>query len=517
MVSEVRRSSMARLHAAALAVLLVAASALGVDLQRDIDRILARNGLEGASIGISVVDLATGRQLAQVDPYEPRIPASNMKLFTSAASVLALDPVFAFETKFVRDGDLLVIVGAGDPGLGDPVLLADRAGPKDVDGLVDTIAAKIAVADDGPIREIVIADGIFDGEVVHPSWPAEQLQNYYCAEVRGLNFHLNIVNVFAGPTTINQPGRIAVEPDASGVEIQNVTSTVASRTAAGRPHRSAIAIRRDDAANRLRVSGSLSRSVSARVSVYDAATLFAEMIAEGLEREGVQVGQPGRLAIDAVRRASPGERPTGAVVHRERTTLAEALDRCNRDSYNLYAEALLKRLGHELTREPGSFGHGAAAVRSLLVDALGPSAVQELRVADGSGMSRDNAVAPATIVALLAHMNDLPDEDRRDLFLASLARPGEGTLRRNFPRDRDLDNRIAAKSGYLNGVRTLSGYVLPGRSGQPVLAFSIMMNDFKRTDAIRSRDLRNELVTLLDRYVSNELAEGNLVAETRDP
>lgn len=486
------------------------------DLQQDIDRAIAEAGLEGMSIGVSVIDLRSGRRLAEVNAYEPLIPASNMKLLTSAAALLTLGEGFQFDTRFVLEGERLYVVGSGDPGLGDPALLAALPEPMDVEALLDFIADAIVRAQPGPIREVVIDDRVFETPSAHESWPRDQLQYYYCAEVGGLNFHLNIVNIFARPTTINQPARVVVEPRASGVEVDNTTNTVATRTSAGRPHTSSLAVLRGDTGNRVRVSGAISRSVGVPTAVRDSAMLLGEMLAERLDEKGLTIGQAHQLPADAVRRAAEGEKAQGKTLLVIKTPLPEVLRRCNTDSYNLHAEALFKRLGHALTGEPGGWSLGAAAVRSVLIDTLGPGSLDGLRIADGSGMSRLNRVSPSTLSALLAYMNLSNGPTARELFRESLARSGQGTLSNNFLSEQERRHDVRAKTGFLNGVRTISGYIVPKGGGEPVAAFSILMNNFKPTDSLRSRELRNEIVRLIDREAS-ALSGGSLATEPRTP
>jgi len=497
---------------ASMALANVPEDAAGQDLQRSIERAISNADLDDTQVAVSVVDLQTGKRLAEVNAYDALIPASNMKLLTSATALLSLGEDFMFETKFIIHDDTLVVVGSGDPGFGDPALLADLPEPMDIDGMLDFMVEAITSTSGPRIREIVIDDRVFDREAVHPSWPTEQLQYYYCAEVGGLNFHLNMVNVFARPTSLNQPARVVIEPDASVVEVLNVTSTVASRTAAGRPQPSSIHIRRSNEGNRLTVSGRVSRSVGAPTSVRDTGLVFGELLAERLEAAGISVGQAHEAATDAVRRADDREVFDGQPILIIKTPMVEVLKRCNTDSYNLHAEALFKRLGYDLTSQPGSWALGAASMRSTLIDELGPGALEGLRIADGSGMSRQNAVSPTTLCALLVHMNLVGDEGVRMAFRESLARAGEGTLSRNFVSPSQLRHDVIGKTGFLNGVRSFSGYVAPKGGGEPVAVFSIIMNGFSRSQSLRSRELRNELVRIIDR-ASVGLGSGAIVVQ----
>lgn len=513
-----RRREAGNRFASVLAGLVVLVATLPVlgDLQRDLERAIAQAGLDEMDVGISVVELRTGRRVVDIDALEPLIPASNMKLLTSASALLSLGENFMFDTRFILDGQTLIVVGSGDPGFGDPALLADLPEPMDVEAMVDFIADAIVKAGPTKISEVVIDDRVFDRDTVHDDWPTDQLQYYYCAEVGGLNFHLNIANVYARPTTLNQPARVVIEPIASGVDIENTTRTVGKRTAAGRPHSSSIAVHRDSEGNQWRISGSVSRSVGAPTALRDTAILFGEILAERLEQREVEIGEAHALPAHSVRRIGVDETYEGTTVLVVKTPIEEVLRRCNSDSYNMHAEALFKRLGHSLTSQSGSWPLGAAAMRSVLIDKMGPSALDGLRVADGSGMSRQNKVTPATLCSLLTHMNDLSDDGVRMLFQKSLARSGEGTLRRNFLTPRELKHDVLAKTGYLNNVRTMSGYIVPKGGSEPVVAFSIMMNGFKSSDSLRSRELRNELVRLID-VESVKMGSGAMVVEPRTP
>jgi serine-type D-Ala-D-Ala carboxypeptidase/endopeptidase (penicillin-binding protein 4) len=202
--------------------------------------------------------------------------------------------------------------------------------------------------------------------------------------------------------------------------------------------------------------------------------------------------------LGTVRLAEEDERLEGRPLAIITTHIRDILDRCNSDSQNLYAEALLKRLGHEVTRQPGSWSNGASVLRMTLSELLGPEHAATTVIADGSGMSRDNRVSPRTLTAWLAWISREPRFAR--LFADSLAMPGDGTLRRRFG-DANLRNALQAKSGKINGVRCLSGY-LTDSSGR-VIAFSIMVNDLREGElALNSLKLHEEIVTALDRWLT---------------
>ena len=111
-----RKSLVPALFLAALAPSLAAQSV--DDLARRVDGILTAPGLRRVLFSVSVVRLATGETVYEKNPSSPLMPASNMKLITSAAALEALGRDFAFTTRAGLCGDRLIVIGSGDPLLG---------------------------------------------------------------------------------------------------------------------------------------------------------------------------------------------------------------------------------------------------------------------------------------------------------------------------------------------------------------------------------------------------------------
>ena len=167
--------------------------------------------------------------------------------------------------------------------------------------------------------------------------------------------------------------------------------------------------------------------------------------------------------------------PDGQTLHVVQTPLPLVLERCNKNSQNLFAEAILKRLGHHETGARGSWLNGTAAVRIFLNDILGPYSAVTI-VSDGSGLSRDNRVTAQLVVNLLAAMNE--DTQLGPVYRNSLAISGEqGSLKNRLG---DLNGDVYGKTGYIKGVSCLSGYlVLKSDSGPRSFSFSFLFNGFK--------------------------------------
>jgi D-alanyl-D-alanine carboxypeptidase/D-alanyl-D-alanine-endopeptidase (penicillin-binding protein 4) len=136
-------------------------------------------------------------------------------------------------------------------------------------------------------------------------------------------------------------------------------------------------------------------------------------------------------------------------------------------SQNWIAEQLLRTLGAE-KGDAGSWSAGVAVERRFLFDVVGIDSAA-LRLNDGSGMSNQNLVTPHAIVQLLDYARTA---EWGPVFRAALAKPATpGTLSNRL---RGLEGRLEGKTGTLNSVNALSGY-LRTRDGRELI-FSILSN-----------------------------------------
>ncbi len=480
--------------AAAVGTLLTPAHAApaqpGRNLDRQIEALVARTKLGPVQVGVSVVDCTTGDTIAGHNPKTPLIPASNMKLLSSGTALLVLGKDFQFATTLSLDGDRLIVTGSGDPGFAEPDLL--KAMKLSVGGLLDRLVESVTAAkpsDFTGIREVVIDDRVFDREAIHPTWPTDQLHRWYCAPVSGLNFHANILNVY--PVAGDRPGPAPaprIEPSASWIEVVNQVQTVSTgSTAIG-------AVRENPL--RFKITGTIRATPiePIDVTVADPAVLFGRLLADRLNAAGLAT--PGS-AISS-RLVEPGEAfAQGRQMAVVRTPITTALKRCNADSHNLYAEAFIKHVGHDVTGQPGSWGNGSTVIRMQVGEKIGQE-TGAMVIADGSGMSRENRVTAHTLASWLSALARSPVASE---FVESLARPGEGTLERRFA-GRKLAGQVRAKSGYLRGVQCLSGYVTDPATGRRA-AFSILVNNItSQTPAGKVKEFHEEVVELVDQWLS---------------
>lgn len=456
--------------------------------------------LRTATVAVRALDTDTGAALASLDhqggPTPIRqglIPASNMKLLTTGAALHILPEDFAWRTRLLVDGSTVYIVGSGDPGFGDPELLERSDPPRTADEFLDWLAEAVRSRGVDRVDELVLDDRAFEPRRIHPTWKASQLNRGYSAEVGGFNFHANVLLFSIRSQGAGRVPRYTIDPLAGPppgwLQITNLARGIDRG-------RNTVWISRSIGSNRMTLRGN-ARSAVVDVALHDAPLAAARIIAARM---------PGPGGAQA-RRIRSGEAPpdpenpanVAAVV---RTPLRPALERINTDSANLYAEALLKTLGRTLTGEPGSWTNGAAAVRMVIQQRLGPDDARRVSIADGSGYSRDNRVHPGTLARWLLSLANDPEIARP--FMESLPEVGEGTLRRRF-RGADLDTRVLAKSGTLDHVRCLSGYVV---AAERTVAFVCLVNDLDRGSAERDARLFHErVVELIDESLAEQAGD----------
>ncbi|MCC7350238.1 MAG: D-alanyl-D-alanine carboxypeptidase/D-alanyl-D-alanine-endopeptidase [Phycisphaerales bacterium] len=471
-----------------IGLLLGGASWSQAGLESDIRDILADKYLQKVEAGIEVIQLESGA----ADPHIlyrhqseiPYIPASNLKLATTSAALHKLGPDFKFRTLLVlHEGDL-ILVGDGDPALGDYELL--RKSGWDVDTVFKNWAELLKGRGITSIRNVIVDDSVFDEVFIHPNWPADQINEHYMAEVGGVNLNANLLNFQVKITSVGQVVQYITNPPTHYATIRNICVS-------GRQN--AIWFSRMPQSNEITLRGEASRSTDVPVSVtmHDPPMYAATVLSETIRNAGIAV--TGTVQRDRTIRTTlavlQGEQKNDWVLSAvHETGLSTVLARTNKDSMNMYAECLCKRLGFA-TRGEGTWANGTAAVGEFLKSlGIGES---EFKLDDGCGLSKENRISANALTRVLAHNFQ---GDYWPVFLNSLAVAGvDGTLNDRFT-GTDLRGRVFAKSGYVAGVSSLSGY-LKTNDGR-WYAFSILFNGIPRGTNSTAKVLQERIVRAID-------------------
>jgi len=426
---------------------------------------------------IQVVEPNSGTVIYSHNAHKPLMPASNMKVVTTAAALKYLGADFEYRTRVGRQNGALVVIGSGDPLLGDKST-DDRYG-RPTGWIFEKIVQALREQGAAEVNDIVVDTTVFDDQRVHPSWPARDHNKWYACEVCGLNFNDNCIEVTA--SNLGDSVAVNIEPKTAFVQIINEVEPATGGD-------TAIGANRTPQPNRITLFGRCrNREGPFRVAIEQPAAFFGFCLAENLARAGI--APKGRLMEKAVN-IDAGFTPLVEFI----TPLVDCVRRANTDSLGLAAEALLKTIdAHgKPDRKNGGWTGGREWIARYLTDLDIPS--EEFVIDDGSGLSRHNRL---TTYALSKILLDLYRSKNWELFQASLAVAGEeGTIDKYFNEVR-YRGKIHAKTGYISGVRALSGVCLTNAG--PYL-FSILSNGPKGL----SRDAINNVPkAIIDEYAGN--------------
>jgi len=432
----------------------VLATAAGLGAQRAaLDRLADRaRSQHGARTGILVLDAADGRVLYHRDAVDTFAPASNMKVLGAAAVLHGLGADARVETRFCLTDGVLVVHASADPEW-------RRGGASDPEVVLPKVVAALRSQGVSAVRDVRLDHGVFTGPMRPPAWPDDQKTFSYCAPTGGLVLE-------DGCLTLS-----LAEGAGGAAHAQLLAPPVPAA------FRGEIRIKKRgvwgfrDGGGHVVLHGAIDPAglpASASCSVLDPARWFEAAVRRALRNGGVAI------ASDAPARTLE------PYVHT--APLVPAVLRSLEDSSNFAAEQLLRVLG-AATLGDGSLAGGVRAMDAELRGWIGrPS--DGVVFADGSGLSRTNRVTPALMAATLRAVHSAPFGA---VFADGLPLAGRtGSLEKRF-RGTPLEGRLRAKTGWIAGASSLSGY-LPGPEGRTYV-FSILMK-YDRTASGRNRHLK---------------------------
>ena len=424
--------------------------------------------------GVMVISVTRGDTLFAYGADSKMVPASTMKLFTSALALEKLGPEHTFSTDVLRDGPLeangvvqgnLVLRGDGDPSMSPRFV---RGGP---DAAMTMLARFVVGSGVKRIAGDLVADAsAFESRRIPEGWLSRYAGAGYAAPFSALSLNENIVIVGVSPGATGGAGKVFLEPATRGLTVASTVRTVAGSRSRISAHRMG-----DD---RVVVSGTIgARAGTARYQlvVGDPTMFTAGAFRAALEAQGV--------TVDGVLRVGRTPENATLVTSLPSPPLARLISTMNRESINIFAELLFRGAarGPE-KRTLGSAENASATLHDFMVRQVGalPDAV---RVTDGSGLSVLDRVTPRSLVQLLAHAHRAP---WGTAFHASLPVAGESELLRNRMRATPAQGNLHAKTGTTNDVIGLSGYVT-AENGE-ILAFAFLYNGKDRRHARETID-----------------------------
>jgi D-alanyl-D-alanine carboxypeptidase/D-alanyl-D-alanine-endopeptidase (penicillin-binding protein 4) len=501
----------------ALPVLLLGALAAGAnespgppperaELVRELESALSAPGWEDDRWSVLVLSLDGGDTLYSRNAEVPRAPASNLKLFTTAAALYVLGPDYRYPTFLtatgpIRDGVIegdLYVYGTGDPTLSARFFESRTA-------IWEALADSLSAAGIERIAGDLVGDAsYFEGSPVGRGWRKSYVTHTYAAPATALAYNDNVVTLRVTPGA-----EVGARPNIQLVPGGSVDLEVEAETT--RSGRSWVGVERSGYDEPVVLRGTIRQGSSAlwrAVPVLDPARFAVSMFREVLAERGIRVDGRLRSRYEAegslitgqrvFAPASPEDPPIQVLsVHRS-PPLVEILDVINQRSHNLYADMVLRTVGRVATGHGSAEGGEAVAV-ALLEEAGYPEAPLEMD--DGSGLSSLDRASARSIVTLLAFMAESPYADE---FFATLPEAATSRGLRRMHRTPAAGN-LRAKTGTIDEVSALSGYVRT-RSDE-LLAFSILSNGVPSTwTAKRVEDRIGARLAAFDRPAPRRMA-----------
>jgi D-alanyl-D-alanine carboxypeptidase/D-alanyl-D-alanine-endopeptidase (penicillin-binding protein 4) len=425
--------------------------------------------------GLLVVDAESGATLYEKNANEYFLPASNMKLLTTALALDTLGTEFRFRTTLETNGALgqdgklsgdLILVGRGDPNLSNRKFPYENKeefdGPpeKALAELADAIAARGVKVISG---DIVGDDSYFPRERYPDGWEIDDMVWEYGAAISAIVVNDNTVALTLTPGE-KSGGAVAaaVEPPTREFVVKNEVTTVGAKEKAD------LRLTREPGGDTVTVSGVMPAGSAPRklvLAIQEPALHAANLLAQLLADRGVKIGG----SVRALHEPDPAAASRTVLAEHLSIPLKDSVKLVNKISQNLHTEVLLRTAARQqgrwatpedLQRFPEAFYAKTGIPEGDVIQT------------DGSGLSRHDLVTPRAFVALLQYAQKQPwflD------YLASLPVVGEdGTLNERM-KEPPLAKKIHAKTGSVTHVRTLSGYA--ETPGGRKLIFSFLSNN----------------------------------------
>jgi serine-type D-Ala-D-Ala carboxypeptidase/endopeptidase (penicillin-binding protein 4) len=454
------------------------------EFDKALQKLFSRPQYKNMSAGIHVVNISSGETIYFFNNEKLLIPASTLKLVTSAVALEMLGHGYRFKTWIGYTGKInngilkgdLVIRGGGDPALGSEYFKGHYFNPHFLQVWAQQVkAAGIRKIEGG----LIMDETLYDSEKIPPTWIWEDMGNYYGVGTSALTIYDNLFRItFRSPAMPQKPTEIiAVYPNVPGLQIKNeVLSSNENRDLAyvfGSPIDQHRIIRGTIPLNR--------RAFTIKASNPFPGQLMAEDFLQHLLLSGVFVS--GKTTF-----AKVDPKAFQTIFIQESPVLPEIVKVMNTESVNLFAGHLVKQIAVEFEGK-GDREAGLNQINNFLrkqdLD------TNQIVMEDGSGLSHFNLASPGFFTGLLSYMAN--SSQNSSVFMNSLPTVGEGTLYNLHP-GLFPQNSLRAKSGSMSRVCNYVGY-LNTDSGQK-LAFSFLFNHFSDSHSMLIQEIEALLLNI---------------------
>ena len=440
-----------------------------LSLRAKLDQLMSDPVCFRSSLGIQILSLDTGEIIFEENSHKLLIPASNMKLLTAVGAIEILGLDFNFVTKIQTDGAVhngvlegnLIIKGGGDPTIGARLTSPNFEKMEEGDPLSIFRQWEKQLEHHGILRirgRILSDNTLFLLEGPGRGWAWNDLPYGYAAVSCSLQFNEGIALAQISPTRPGALAKVIWIPETSLLRWKSYIRTGAYED---------IELTWEGRTGEIIFKGAIDPSqdsIWVRVAVDNPTNYFVTLFSEYLRSSRLEVIGTSPKELD---KNLSRESPIDLFVHRS-PPLGHILHILLKISHNLYSETLLKMMdpadSQKLTKR------GLMSLEKFLIQRVGLES-NSFVLADGSGLSRHNLISAESLVDLLVFVHKQPYGKQFREWLPSAGT--DGTLR-NRLKSPSLQGRVQAKTGSMESIRALSGF-LQTRHGEN-LVFSILAN-----------------------------------------
>ena len=433
---------------------------------KELDDIFNDPNFDNANWGVVIQSLETGEYFYRRNANKLFIPASDLKLFTSAAALILLGPEYSFSTRILMNGKMDGSVLDGDlivQGRGDPTISGRFYNDDKYKVFKDWADSLTNIGIDEITGNIIGDDNRFDNLGLGKGWAWDDESYWFSAPSGAISFNDNVVDIVVKVNKGKDIPVIITNPSTKYIVFINNVTVVPNDSS------TSINVYRQRGTNIVDVFGTIRKqdSVKTYVTVNNPTQYSMVVLKSVLQKKDISVDG---FAMDIDDISKPAGRNLKTLFTYYSPPLKEIIKVINKNSENFYSEQLLKTIGLE-EEGFGSADNGIKAENNVFREmGILP---ERMNIVDGSGLSRLNLVTPHQIVTLLNYMFKnkyfIP-------FFNSLPIAGvDGTLGKRMKKTK-AENNLRAKTGTHIGVSSISGYVYT-LDNEPV-SFSIIANNY---------------------------------------
>lgn len=408
-----------------------------------INKTLSSLNVNKNAVSISIKDVQNGNEVYSLNKKMPMIPASTLKLVTSAAAVDTLGYDYKFSTKLYKstNNDLYFKLGA------DPFLSSN-----DLEYLIGEAKEKNILSP----KNIFLDDSVFDNVEWGEGWQWDDDLNIKMPKFSAYNLDGNLLRIEVSPNANNTPASIVVKPFYP-ITFMNLVNTDFS---SGLDN---VTLSRNNsiAPNIIEANGFVSKTNILKIPVNNTKRYFILRLEDAVRAKKMDYYASVKNAVlpqDNVYLVSE--------VNHE---ISEALASILKNSNNLTAETLFKLGGAVWAKSQGNIENSLKMLNAYLEKMNINS--DDIKFVDGSGVSKNNIMTADFMTNFLVLQSK---NENFETFKGYLPAPGEGTLKNRMLYFKD---NLRAKTGTLSDTSSIAGYIT-SRKGK-VYAFDIMINDAK--------------------------------------